>query len=175
MNKENLLKLSEFLMKNEVPFTMAHYRANIESDESGEHYTTSSFTLHEIDKGVEGCGTAGCALGWSPFVIPPSQKVKDDTYHNFGGLDLDLYAEETFGNLSSEQESSVFGYDWKFVDNSREGAAFRLAQLAKHNIVYKPDVHDTKGYLKARDQWVSEWEREQWLSKWGQANDNNRS
>ena len=159
MNKENLLKLSEFLMENKLPFTMGHYRADIESDESGQHYATRSFTLDEIDKGVEGCGTAGCALGWSPFVIPPNQKVKDDANHHSGSLDLALYTHETFGNLTTDQESSVFGYDWIFVDDSREGAAFRLAQLANHNIVYEPDVDDTEDYFEARDQWVSEWKQ----------------
>lgn len=170
MNKENLLKLSEFLMKNEVPFTMAHFRTDIDPAYSSGFCGSRGVTLDEIDAGVNQCGTAGCALGWAPFVIPPSQKVIADTQSGAYSIDIDDYQNETFGKLTHNQEQSVFGYDWKFIDNSREGAAFRLAQLAKHNIVYKPDIHDTKDYLKARDQWLSKWEREQWLSKWGQAN-----
>ncbi|WGH49591.1 hypothetical protein [Alishewanella phage vB_AspM_Slicko01] len=159
MNKENLLKLSEFLMENKLPFTMEHYRANIVSDESDQYYVARIFTLDELDKGLESCGTAGCALGWSPFVIPPSEKAKVDGTYGLGGLDLGLYTEETFGILSPEEESSVFDYDWTFVDDSRQGAAFRLAQLANHGIVYESDVDVTESYFKARDQWVVQWEQ----------------
>lgn len=156
MNKPNLLALSDFLMKNEVPFLMGAWRAEEYGDMG---WLDAPLTLDEIDQGLASCGTAGCALGWAPFVIPPTENCIIQP----GEIHFPTYEKEAF-DLTPMQSASVFESRWERVDDTREGAAFRLWALATHGTTYDPDgmvfssqKHELReAYYADRDKWLAE-------------------
>jgi len=150
MNIENLATLRDFLLTNDVPFHMDSWR---EDDEF--------LTKDIIDKGVAVCNTSGCALGWAPFVIPA---IDIDFYlycDGVVGVDFHEYSDRVF-SLNRYEDSSVFDSDWTLIDNSREGAAFRINQLV-NGVVYdyrdlesgiEGDTKEYTQYITDRDAWL---------------------
>jgi len=161
MNVENLKIWRDFLISNDVPFEMQFYRSK---NGQGE-----CITKDEVDAGVEGCGTAGCAIGWAPFAVPAE---KDDFFmhHSENKLLLDFfkYVPRAFGlSTYSGEYDFIIEMDWKQIDNTRLGAAFRIDCVINGAVrlfvpvatkYWSPDnmsIAQEDMYKKMRNQWVA--------------------
>ena len=110
MNKRNLLKLAHYLETvveaQEMAFDMSDYR----EDESGPNEPHT-------------CGTAACALGYAPHVIPP---LPGERYW------------VSYGNRAFEMDNSewdwCFNSDWAGPDNTAAGAAKRIRHLCERGL-----------------------------------------
>lgn len=111
MNKDNLKKLADWLEENvtENRFDMAHFRSN----GSGSYAEFISL----LD-----CGTAGCALGWAPFVPGLGSKKRNKNFWNYGAEIFDLDSE-------SYEWDYIFSSFWRHFDNSIEGAINRIREV----------------------------------------------
>ena len=122
MNKKNLLKLSDFLEKlPQEKFDMTHYR----SDDNGFQVSYES---------KNNCGTAGCALGWAPF-IKGLEPVKKEFFKR-EDFSWALYTRRVF-DISVVDTSCafwmwLFSWDWKDIDNTPQGAAKRIRYLVRY-------------------------------------------
>lgn len=122
IHKERLEKLADYL-SNGIPedrFTMARYR---KSDD-----------MQHI------CGTAGCALGWSPAIMDK------ETFSSFLNGKAEIHfakiSEDYFGvEDGSEVWHYLFGIGWQYIDNTPQGAAARIRYFLENGV---PD--DFKGY-----------------------------
>jgi hypothetical protein len=152
MNIENLKIWRDFLISNDVPFCMTYLHQNADG-------TQVRATKDLIDKGAKGCGTAGCAVGWAPFVLPP---MVNEFYKTDNCLDVWRYMNRVFG-IDSLEDGGEFDYiaasAWTHVDNSRLGAAYRI-----HCVItgaFDPDDEfiiddlDYDEYATGRDAWVA--------------------
>lgn len=105
--RDNLAKLADGILR--IPsdnFDMEHFSSSNDADENG-------------------CGSCGCIIGHAPSILHIS-KV---------GYDWDDYSEHITGLTSySLGWSWMFDYDWKFLDNTTEGAAFRMRFFLKHGV-----------------------------------------
>jgi hypothetical protein len=158
---DNLSKLRDFLMANKVEFNMKYFREN---EEDGE----CQLTLDEIEEGTESCGTAGCAVGWAPFVIPPKPEhfdsVREINFWNYVSDSLIPNHDSAFNYRIGNQRSFswMFGTEWYGVDNSREGAAYRIDHYLKRGIPEEFTEADemseieVEEYMQARDAWLTE-------------------
>lgn len=158
MNKANLAILRDFLLSNNLQFEMCDYRA----DENG---LSLPFTKDQLEKGVKGCGTAGCALGWAPFVIPVPTNIlpKGDGYLNW--VSMKAYCEEVFKiQHGGSLWTFLFSGDWSYSDNSRLGAAFRINDVITTHTWFDTYIESEDGvdelglmpeYIKARDEWLA--------------------
>lgn len=171
-NKEhinNLKILRDFLIANDVAFNMTDYRWDPQKGESVD------IALEELNRPFNECGTAGCAIGWAPFVIPhqPSEVFRRE----FGQdtLMYSIYAIRVFGTRpSSDGFTWMFDADWAHVDNTRIGAAYRIDRwintphaddqrelrlFAWEITTYSPDAasqRERERYFKERDAWAAE-------------------
>ena len=126
MNIENMKIWRDFLISNELPFEMRYFRSY-----PGQR-TPLPIKKDEVDAGINTCGTAGCAIGWAPFVIPPLPQE----FNAFGRdttalLNVNDYVQRVFGLCATgEDDSYAYGFitdmNWTSVDNTRLGAAFRI-------------------------------------------------
>lgn len=117
----NLLKLADFL-----EFDIQNKQFNIEFMRSHEGDEVSFKSKTE-------CGTAGCALGWSPFIIDflPSEK-------SLYSCEWRLYTERVFGVISGLDDwEYLFSEAWHLHGKERTRLAtakrirdYALAQLA---------------------------------------------
>ena len=150
MNVEHLTKLRDFLLANELNFNMGTWR-------SGADVT---LTKERLLKGLEhNCGTAGCAIGWAPFVIPPLDKH----YHNGVELIFTGYSDYVCGkSTDSKLFNWCFGGTWDAIDNSRQGAAYRIHVALNGQIpedfatAYRMCTPERDDYIHLRDQWFSD-------------------
>lgn len=121
MNKENLLKLADYLEK--VPsdkFEMLHFRRN----EGGD-------SIPYISK--SDCGTVGCAVGWAPFV-KGLEPIKTD-FLTTARLSFYKYGHRVFRLLgSSDRWDWCFHPGWSPIDNSPKGAAARIRYLVNNGL-----------------------------------------
>ena len=116
MNKLNLDKLADFL-ENEITdeqFDMKYYRSN------------NGRNVNFISKNH--CGTVGCALGWSPFIIPEQNE-------DFSCLRLDFgkYLERVFNiDENSIYYEYMFGFKWTYTgfESTRLAAIGRIRDVA---------------------------------------------
>lgn len=111
MNKENLLKLADFLEK--LPET--------------EHFGMEYYTLEPSispSSIVHSCGTASCAVGWSPIALGLSYK---DTQ----GLGWSRLSRKYLINRCSHEHEWgwCFSSWWYEIDNTAKGAAARIKAL----------------------------------------------
>jgi hypothetical protein len=99
MNRENLQKLADYLLsdKLQADFSMAQY------------YSLTSGPLST------NCGTVGCAIGHGPYA--GIEKIQGETWGE--------YSDRVFVE-STEDFLYMFGYSWRYVDNSPTGAAKRI-------------------------------------------------
>lgn len=170
MNKENLSLLMKFLLSNDLPFNMGDYRTT--TDQTPElPYATFKLTKDAIDAGVNQCNTAGCALGWAPFVVPPKAHhfIGEGTLYDPVVLHYESYASDQFGlNRWSIAFSFLFNSLWEEVDNTRQGAAFRIHDCITDQTFFKlfkdtsmgdfvGDFYDNhkEEYEKAKADWLA--------------------
>lgn len=98
MNKENLTKLANFL----------------ESEISDKQFNIDHFRSNEEGRGTEfinknNCGTIGCAVGWSPFVID----VVESDYDIFDKtLSFGKYCNRTLINTLTDRWVYMFSDEW---------------------------------------------------------------
>lgn len=153
MNIENLKIWRDFLVNNDVPFCMRFLHQTLDD-------TQVRVTKDLLDAGVKGCGTAGCAVGWAPFVIPATYR---EFYESDGGLDVWRYMDRVFG-IDSLDEGGTFDYiassAWTFVDNSRLGAAYRINRVItgdfdSESCEFDIDELDYTEYAAGRDAWIA--------------------
>ena len=135
MNKQNLLKLADYIQHNvtQEMFDMENYRpGGIEVDRSGQPI-------------VSKCGTVGCALGWSPFVpgleVSSKEVVKLKTGRDY--ILFRKYSERIFdldedGDKDSNEWNFLFDSDWVGLDNTPRGFVRRV-----HALIDGLDVSDS--------------------------------
>jgi len=107
-NKENLLKLADYLLSLPVDYSHFHMNYFCSSDES--------FDCDEAAHAITNCGTVGCALGHGPAAgIAPST------------LGWHRYCDKEFGiGTASTEWDWCFGYKWVRHDNTPQGAGKRI-------------------------------------------------
>ena len=143
MNKENLLKLADYLdgEVTQEQFNMAWYRT------ANDGRITDFYNTHD-------CGSVGCALGWSPFVkgLEPHDCDYVDLGDDYGEyLNFRDYSARVF-DLSSSEWTWCFDSYWVKIDNTPSGAAKRIRYLVEHGIPlewfaplpYDPEIYDRK-------------------------------
>lgn len=173
---DNLAKLRDFLMTNKVQFDISDFRSY--SDEAGNVEGTQ-LTLDEIEKGTKSCGTAGCAIGWAPFVVTPDPEHIQLEYSSRFNRTVQTvnmwdYTKDKFIPGETPGFRRVFdwpfGYEWRWHDNTREGAAYRIDVLIKtgevpefFNSYRLGSTADSKRiewlaqYAKDRDTWIEQY------------------
>lgn len=139
MNKENLTILMNFLLDNDLPFEMMDYRS--ETDLTPDlPYEAFKLTKDDVDAGVSQCNTAGCAIGWAPFVVPPKPEhfTGEGTLSDPITVNYNRYVESEFGiSRYIMAFAFLFGSEWADVDNTRQGAAFRIHDYITDQKIFK--------------------------------------
>lgn len=105
--RNNLLKLADHLLNKplKAEFDMGLF---------------CPIALADSNKSVNICGTVGCALGHTTYII--EEKSGHETW--------DAYSERLFGLSKADEEWSwCFGSLWTSVDNSPQGAAYRIRYM----------------------------------------------
>lgn len=166
MNKENLTILMNFLLVNDLPFEMMDYRS--ETDLTPElPYGPFKLTKDAIDAGLNQCNTAGCGVGWAPFVVPPKPEhyTGDGTLYDPIAVNYERYVESEFG-VSGYSTAFAFLFDsgWSEWDNTRQGVSFRIHDYITDRTFFKlfedPAVEDFyenhgEAYEKAKADWLA--------------------
>lgn len=122
INKENLLKLADFLEKEvegKREFDM------FELNENGNIYS---------DYPKEICGTVACALGYAPLAF----ELKDEDYRDDGQFCYKHFCKRVFNIKWADDErlwAWCFSPAWADFDNSAKGAALRIRYLVNNKIV----------------------------------------
>lgn len=139
MNRDNLKKLADYLVsgKTRMEFDMSNYCL------SG-HSRISKPEHHD-------CGTVGCAIGHGPAAgIPVIDR--DNTWF--------WYADRVF-QCDMDEWDWCFSQDWLFVDNTPQGAAYRIYYMLDHGV--PDDAYEQR--ISAKDyvfkDHVKEWEAAQ--------------
>lgn len=160
METQNLIALRDFLLQTNVAFSMREYRQEAFEDDDGDLVVGCADLLEdEVLAGVHECKSAGCAIGWAPFVVPPR------THHYGSGGDLDFrrYAQdmllpaiwETNNPIDETPEYiSMFSSQWSDQDDTREGAAFRIDSFL-NGTLYVP-FENEHAYATERARWLSQ-------------------
>jgi hypothetical protein len=178
---DNLAKLQSFLLTNDVLIEMENFRtvvgdnSELKEDEDEDDYDLRVELLQRITKdtieaGTKGCGTAGCAVGWAPFIITPEAEDYYSTPDQDGQFSLRFwhYVEkhllpEAQMSSNSPSFSWMFDSDWSHIDNTRHGAAYRIAKFIDESIdgfhAQNPMgircENEVGIYLKVRDAWLA--------------------
>lgn len=166
MNKANLTNLMNFLLSNDLPFDMMDYRTETKKTPNLP-YASFKLTKDEIDAGPSQCNTAGCGLGWAPFVVPP----KPEHFTGDGSQDdpicvlYEKYLDGEFGfSRFSKTFDFLFGSDWADLDNTRQGVAFRIHDfitdqtffnLSKDENLYDFYADYKQKYEEAKAAWLN--------------------
>ena len=121
-HRDNLLTLAQFLENNRVIC---------------QNFDMSNF--------VEPCGSAACAMGWAPVALghysrPPGLPPTEFCLLSTDYFDLDD---------SSPEWDWLFSGEWAAVDNTPEGAAWRIRYLLTHGVTH--DLEDCVDYLTHAD------------------------
>ena len=143
MNKENLLKLADYLEKRvtQEQFDMSCYRAEL----ADLCHATDFYSTHD-------CGSVGCALGWSPFVKglePIDDDYIFDRHTSLKELAFRRYSLRVF-ELTAVEWKWCFSADWVDIDNTPSGAARRIRCLVYQGEVplgwRRPNGRDVEWY-----------------------------
>jgi hypothetical protein len=139
MNIENLAKLRDFLFDNREAiksrFDIGYFfeSANRRNPWFERNHPTADeleylFTNNE-------CGTTACAVGWGPSVIPtiPEDYILDIDVGGTPRLCYPRYSRRVFLDIDDCRWDWMFNEEWESVDNTPEGAAFRIDYLLKGN------------------------------------------
>ena len=127
MNKQNLLKLADFLENNvtQEMFNMDSYRMH-ENGACTQFYSKTE------------CGTVGCALGWSPLIegleftdAEYNVNSKDYSFYNYCDRVFNL---DDNSNYRSPQWDFLFSAEWTKFDNTPKGAANRIKFLVSEGV-----------------------------------------
>ena len=114
--RKRLRKLAEYLL-TQVPqdkFDMSYYRTGGDMDHV--------------------CGTAGCALGWSPAIMSKKTYYK---YRSTGcsiGTMFEKISNNYLGIESDTVWSYIFSEYWAYKDNTPQGAAARIPYFLDHGV-----------------------------------------
>jgi hypothetical protein len=136
MNKENLAKLRDFLFENREAIKS---RFNIgwfyRDRDWGNINSPTEEALAALQNGWHQCGTTACAVGWGPSVIPtiPEDYRLDTIMGETPRLCYLRYSERVFLGTGDYRWHWMFSEYWESVDNTPEGAAFRIDYLLKGN------------------------------------------
>lgn len=127
MNKENLLRMVEFLKTiPEEKFEMSCYRLSETTGMANENAVSTE------------CNTAGCALGWCT-VLDPKGVEKHRVYNSElfaeGEIEFADWSEDFTGlNMHSTEWHWCFGVTWAKYDNTPLGAAERIMFLLTYGV-----------------------------------------
>jgi len=163
--RNNLAVLRDFLLTKNVRFDMCCYRTKIGYNPDGK----IELSMPELEGDPQNCGTAGCALGWAPFVIPllPSEYSLNN-FDQLYSVEYVDYSERVFGvHGGTTAWDWMFSGFWQHLDNTRQGAAFRIQQildgmgqkhiemfLADDYNEYYPNDDEVRKYFAERDAWL---------------------
>lgn len=131
MNKENLLKLADYLENNvtQEQFHMHTFRQRPNRATGGLN-SLGFVSLND-------CGTIGCAAGWGPFV-KGLELIKNDfkAYSDKPTVDfVTEYIPRVFGiEMEHEEWDFVFSGAWEKFDNTPKGAANRIKYLVENGL-----------------------------------------
>lgn len=156
MNIENLKIWRDFLLNNDVPFAMRHLHQVPGTDDLV--YLTKDL----VDAGVKGCGTAGCAVGWAPFVFPATPTEFNIDLGGVRALNIVAYMARVFGiDAMNSEFDYIAASAWASLDDSRLGAAYRINCVINGEFEgddpydFHPREIDFDEYVAARDAWLA--------------------
>jgi hypothetical protein len=115
MNRENLNKLADYLLRGELKaeFDMEYF------DETRKNSQTDGQQIRETSD----CGSVGCAVGHGPFAGIPKHKSESWTGYEIRVFDTDM-----------DEFEWLFEKTWAAMDNTPEGAGLRIKHLLKHGL-----------------------------------------
>ena len=126
IHRKRLKRLAEYLLTQvpEEQFDMGKYRWHKNSDQI--------------------CGTAGCALGWSPAIMNKRTFQKYKYKNGRQGVDtlFETISKKYFGMDTSTEWYYLFSGTWACADNTPQGAAARILYLLDHGV---PDCFNGGG------------------------------
>ena len=116
IHRKRLKRLAEYLLTQvpEEQFDMGKYRWHKNSDQI--------------------CGTAGCALGWSPAIMPEStfNKYKRRSSHLVELFSITIPTRYFGIEYDSRVWNYLFSGGWGCIDNTPQGAAARILHFLSH-------------------------------------------
>jgi hypothetical protein len=122
MDVENLRKLAAFLR------TVPNEKFGMQRFADLRHENVWVATPQDVAQ--HGCGTAGCALGWSvSLFVPPKPRSCDNQLTMWKG-----HSYKHFGIRSGARWEWLFGGDWAEGDDTPDGAADRIDWLIEHGL-----------------------------------------
>ncbi len=109
MNRENLIKMADYLLQNDLK----------------ADFHMSAFTDNEHCLSVHtNCGTVGCVIGHGPYA--GIEKHMNETWLK--------YSDRVFLNDCSKEWAWCFSFRWSAIDNTAIGAAKRIYYLLEHGL-----------------------------------------
>jgi hypothetical protein len=132
MNKENLAKLRDFLKDNlalvNKHFAMgAYYSAK---NALGGFITADDLAC--VQNANMQCGSSACAVGWAPHVI----EVVESDFKVGGDFHYNTFAERALAKPLGDEWNWMFSGAWEFVDDTAEGAVYRISTMLERGIPY---------------------------------------
>lgn len=131
MNKNNMFILSNYLMSN-VDRLSEHFDMKRFLKHDGKaFYNNSGPTQEQLNQAMTEphvCNTSACAVGFAPSVIP----VAAIDFNSLGQLNYLLYSQRVFMESHLPEWNYCFSGCWDDVDNTIQGAAFRLWLVASN-------------------------------------------
>lgn len=131
MNKKNMFILSNYLMSN-VDRLSKHFDMKRFLKHDGKaFYNHNGPTQEELNVAMTEphvCNTSACAVGFAPAVIP----VISSDFNSLGHLNYLGYSQRVFMESHLAEWNFCFSGCWDDVDNTIQGAAFRLWLVASN-------------------------------------------
>jgi hypothetical protein len=126
--RANLKKLADFLATSPLIRGKFHMGWFTNTNIDGFVHDPDLFYEHK-------CGTSACALGWAPYAtgIAP--------YDNVCWVD---YGASVLGSGSDDVYEWLFADNWKRIDNTPDGAAWRINYYLEQGL--PPMFTDVNGY-----------------------------
>ena len=138
MNKENLLKLANYL--EQLPEDYDHFDMY--------SFASDGITPQKIHTEINQCGTVACAVGHAPIALNLSEKdIKD--------MDWRDIADYYLIDRREDEWDWCFSQEWQSIDNTAKGAAKRIKTLLEKGL----PPYDKEGYDMDRIFHIGTWHK----------------
>ena len=138
MNKENLLKLANYL--EQLPEDYDHFYMY--------NFASGGITPQHIHTEINQCGTVACAVGHAPIALNLKEK------HIKGMEWQDITDNYLINRQTNEDEWDwCFSEGWPSIDNTAKGAAKRIKTLLEKGLPPYDKEEDDMDYLICEATW----------------------